>query len=278
MSSSAPDLHRATVDAVLAQAGRATLPYQRAHRPGPYGTAFWFNELLEETEDTETVRQVLLTASEPTRVDLAEVAIRPDLCDPAPSAEKLLMTDFADGWTHLDGLGVAVQSTAGLHAYADRKGWRWDTDQVTDGIAARAEDIALITATPVRAYALAHDGAPDTGARDQAVVVGALARAADGTVRWSARLPEGCSGAPVFYSVALGDDSAKLLCAGVLLPADGQGFGHHPVATFDRIRTALADLPRPGSAGRRRWWRRGRVSTGAGAHVAGAGSGRVRVP
>ncbi|MEV6834575.1 hypothetical protein AB0N17_08680 [Streptomyces sp. NPDC051133] len=257
MSSQAPDLHQATIDAILSYAGPATLPFQRAHARGPYGTMFWFNELLESTGDTDTVRQLLVTASEPARrVELAEVTIRPELCDPAPSAQKLLIRDFAGGWTHLDGLGVAVQPTAGLHAYAARKGWTWAADGIRDGLTARADDLSLITGTPVTAYALAHDVTGEDEDRDQAILVGSLARAADGSVRWSARLPEGCVGAPVFYSAPQDEDSFKLLCAGVLLPADDHGFGHHPVVTLDRILGALADSGPAERPRRRRWWRR----------------------
>ncbi|MET7286665.1 hypothetical protein [Streptomyces sp. NPDC005573] len=254
-SSQPPSLGKATIDAVLAHAGRATLAFQWAHHTGPYATMFWFNELLEVGEDTDTIRQFLLTASEVTRFSLAEVTLRPEMFDPGPTAEKLAMTDFAQGWTHLDGLGVAVQTTVGLHAYAARKGVRWDTQEITDGIAARAEDIAALTSDPVTAYALAHDVAPGTGKREQAIVVGALARASDGTIRWGGELPAGCVGAPVFYSVPMGDDSFRLVCAGLALPADGQAFGHHPIATFDTIRTALASLPTP-TPRPRRWWQR----------------------
>ncbi|MFF4571266.1 hypothetical protein [Streptomyces sp. NPDC001410] len=248
-----PSLEQATIDAVLGHASRVTLPFQRANRPGPYATAFWFNELVASDGDDETVRQYLVTAAEQTHMELAEVTIRPELCDPAPSAEKLVMTSFAQGWTHLDGLGVAVMPTGGLHTYADRKGWRWRTDEITDGIAARAEDIARITAEPITAYVLAHDVGAE-GERDQAVVVGALARAADGTIRWSTELPQGCVGAPVFFGLRLEGDSFKLVCAGVALAADDHGFGHHPVATFDRIRAALGTAVAPRE--RRRWWHR----------------------
>ncbi|MGW0879239.1 hypothetical protein [Streptomyces sp. NPDC002671] len=256
-----PSLHQATIDAIHSYAGRATLAFERANRPGPYGTLFWFNELLESTEEADTVRPLLVTAVEQTRYDVAEVAMRPELCDPAPSAERLLLTQFAQGWTELPGLGVAVQSAAFLRAYAADKGWQWNTHEITDGAAARAEDIARITTKPVTAYALAHDVAPRTGAREQAVVVGALARMKDGTIRWSTELPAGCVGAPVFYSTPHeedGPDSFMLVCAGVLLPADDKGFGHHPVATFDRIREALAALPvlEPSTPARRRWWQR----------------------
>ncbi|MFI7408364.1 hypothetical protein ACIBU0_06815 [Streptomyces sp. NPDC049627] len=259
-----PGLEQATVDAILGHAARATLPFQHAHRPGPYATAFWFNDLVGHDGDTDLVRQYLVTAAEATRMDLAEVTLRTQLGDPAPTADKLMMTDFSDGWIHLDGLGVAVQPAAGLHAYAERKGWRWTTDEITDGIAARTGDIVRIGADPTPAFALGHDVGED-GERHQAVAVGALARAADGTVRWGGELPEGFVGAPVFLSLSQGGDSFKLVCAGVILPADDHGFGHHPVARFDHIRESVREAPdtttptssAPAPAERpRRWWRR----------------------
>lgn len=238
-----PDLHGATIDAIIGHAGRATLPFQRANREERYATAFWFNELVESTSENESadevVRQYLVTAGEPTRVEMAEFTLRPELCAPAMSAEKLMMVDFAEGWIHLDGLGVAVMPTAGLHAHGARKGWLWTTDEITDGLAARDEDIANLGANPVAACLLGHDVAAGSGAREQAVVVGEVARGSDGGVRWVGRLPQGCVGAPVFIASPLSGNSFKLVCVGVALPGDG----HHAIATFDRIRTALRALP-----------------------------------
>ena len=54
----------------------------------------------------QVVRQYLVTAGGSARVELAEFTLRPDLCTPEMSAEKLMMIDFAEGWTHLGaGLG-----------------------------------------------------------------------------------------------------------------------------------------------------------------------------
>jgi hypothetical protein len=263
--STLPRLHTATVDAIVGHAGRATLPFQRAHREEQYATAFWFNELVESTAEGEVVRQFLMTASEPARIDIAEFTLRANLCAPAMSAEKLIMIDFADEWIHLGNLGVAVMPTAGLHAHSVRKGWQWTTDEITDGIAAKHEDISGLAAQPIAAYLLGHDVDAGTGAREQAVVVGTVERTGSGMVSWVGELPEGCVGAPVFTTTPLSGDSFKLVCLGAVLPGDG----HHPIATFDRIRAALralaADLssaPETATTAqraepRRRWWQRG---------------------
>lgn len=260
-----PNFHSATIDAIIGHAGRATLPFQRANREEEYATAFWFNELVESSDEGEAVRQYLVTAGEAARIELAEFTLRPELCEPAMSAEKLLMVDFSTGWTHLDGLGVAVMATTGLHAHGARKGWRWTTDEITDGIAATEEDLAALGTEPVLSYLLGHDVGPGSGARELVVAVGEITRDEKGDLRWAGKAPQGCVGAPVFIGIPRGEDSFKLACAGVLLP----GEGHHPVAPFDRVRTALRALtvetasapeaagPRPEErAPKQRWWRR----------------------
>ncbi|MFJ8859963.1 hypothetical protein ACIRD8_16190 [Streptomyces sp. NPDC102451] len=262
--------HDAIINAIMANAGRSTLAFAQAHADRWHGTAFWFNDLIDSTPDSEVISQYLVTAAEVTRYDLGELTLRPELCEPVGSAEKLLMTDFADGWTVLGDLGVAVMPTAGLHAHGSRKGWSWATDEITDGLAARHEDIARIGAEPLPAYILGHDvGEPD-GERLQAVVVGQVARGTDGHVRWDSTVPEGCAGAPVFVGEELGDDRLKLVCVGLVLPGGKQ----NRIATFDRIRTAVRESaagrgaepvtapavdpgPEGPEAGRRpSWWRR----------------------
>ncbi len=258
-----PDFHDAAIDAIVSHTGRSTLPFQRANRGEQHATAFWFNELVETTGEEEVVRQYLVTASGPASVELAEFTLRPDLCTPVMSAEKLMMIDFAEGWTHLGDLGVAVMPTTGLHAYSARKGWSWTTDEITDGIAATEEDIADLGEAPIAAYVLGH--ITEGGDREQAVVVGRVARTGDGTIQWVGDLPQGCVGAPVFIGAGLGGNSFKLVCVGVAVPSDGQ----HGIAPFDRIRAALRSLPSgippafDGTAARprtmeskRRWWQR----------------------
>ncbi|MCU7826854.1 hypothetical protein [Kitasatospora sp. DSM 101779] len=251
------------VNAVVQSAGRSTLPFQQANAGRNHGTAFRYNHLIGSTPDGETVRQYLVTAGALTRYDLAQWTLRAELCEPAMSAEQLLMTDFAAGWTHLDRLGVAVMPTAGLDAHAERKGWRWTTDEITEGLAASAQDVAAIGDGPVPAYLLGHDVGADAGERLQAVVGGAIARDADGVVRWDGPLPDGCAGGPVFIGLSLGDDRFRLLCVGLALPGEGA----NEIVTFDRIRTAVDGLAPvdghtsvdgPAEATLRRWWQRRR--------------------
>lgn len=237
------------VEALLGSAGRATLPFQEAERPRNYGTAFWYNHLLEDTAEREVFAQYLITAETLTDCDVAAFALRPELGDPAPSADFVVMTDFRTAWTRLPELGIAVMPAAVLHAYAERKGWRWDTDEITDGLAARNPDVATIGRGPVEAYVLGHD-VGEGQARKQGLVVGTVALDRRGRLRWAARMPVGCVGAPVFITLPVGGGQYRLVCLGVVLPGEDD----NEIAPFDRIREGIAALmERPF---RRHWWYR----------------------
>ncbi|MGW7331877.1 hypothetical protein ACWGIU_25470 [Streptomyces sp. NPDC054840] len=82
-----PPFHNAIIDAIMDHASRATLPFQRANRAEQHATAFWFNELVEETDEGSVVRQYLVTAGERTsgpRPDAAQ-SRTPSPARPAPA-------------------------------------------------------------------------------------------------------------------------------------------------------------------------------------------------
>ncbi|WNI23348.1 hypothetical protein [Streptomyces sp. ITFR-16] len=251
--------HGSLIDALLSSSRRATLPFQQAHRGDVFGTAFWFNDLVvgESADGGEVYRQFLVTAGALTRYDLAEIRLRPELSDSAMSANGLMMTRFQEGWIPLGDSGVSALPAGVLHALARRKGWAWATDEITDGVAAKAEDLALLGDGPVPAYVLGHDVGPDRTQREQAVVVGEVVRGGDGRgFVWTVPVPRGCVGAPVFAGLRLEGLRFRLVCLGVLLPGEGD---RHPVAGFDRIRAGVRALPeeRPApEAPRSRWWRK----------------------
>ncbi|MFD4031757.1 hypothetical protein ACFWVP_14840 [Streptomyces sp. NPDC058637] len=234
--------HDAIINAVMANAGRSTLAFKQANRDERHGTAFWFNDLVDSTPGAEVISQYLVTAAEVTRYDLGELTLRPELCAPAMSADKLLMTDFADGWTVLGDSGVAVMPTAGLHAHGTRKGWSWATDEITAGLAAHDDDIARIGTEPRPAYVLGHDVGETDGERPLAVIVGQVARGDDGHVHWGTTVPEGCAGGPVFVGEDLGGGRCKLICVGLVLPGEKQ----NRIATFDRVRSGIREAASAG--------------------------------
>ncbi len=150
---------------------------------------------------------------------------------------ELLMRHFADTWTRLPDLGIAVMPTAGLIAHAERKGWQWTTDEITEGLAAHEPDLAAIGIGSVPAYVLGHDVGPQRE-RIQGVVTGNVTRDTNGALRWDRAMPNGCAGAPVFIALPQGETQLKLLCVGVVLP----GPGANTIATFDQIRPAIRSM------------------------------------
>lgn len=148
------------------------------------------------------------------------------------------MPRFAQLWTHRADLGAAIMATQGRHEHVPAKGWRWATQEVTDGVAARAPEVAAIGELPISAFVLGHlVNEPSGSSRPLELVVGRVIRDGDRLV-FASPLPAGFVGAPVFCLQARGSDGGALQCLGLALPGDDR----HPVATFDRIRDAIADL------------------------------------
>ena len=229
----------AIVTTILTMASRATLPIREASGDRRSGTAFWFDDPDGALPGDQAAPQYLVTADALTRCDLGELLLRPGLCDPPARTDVLLMPGFADLWHRFGTLGAAVMPTAGLHAHAQRKGWRWSIDGIGEELAAREADTAAIGGSPVPAFVLGHPVEGPDRDRPQTVLTGAVFRCNDGLVRWDRATPDGCAGAPVFVASPDHPNGTGLVCAGLLLP----GTSGNTVATFDRIRRAVRDLP-----------------------------------
>lgn len=114
---------------------------------GPESCAFLFNDLLASDDDGETVATWILTVDALTYVDVGRFGIRPEMSeDGAPSADGVLVTKYEQTWYHFPDIGVAAMPMATLRNYSARKGWAWSTQEVTDGLAAQAQDIANLGA------------------------------------------------------------------------------------------------------------------------------------
>jgi hypothetical protein len=237
-------------DAVMDVAGRATLPLQAARADKNFATAFWYNDLVAVGDDRETIRQYLVTSEPHTRYEIGQFTLREGLVSPELPAEELVMPGFSRKWFRIPELGVAVMPTVDLHLHGERKGWSWSVQEVTEGLAARPEDIESLGAEPVSAYLLGHEvtepGTRHPG-RPQALLEGSVSRDGEGVVVWDGPLPSGCAGAPVFAGLPH-DQGLKLVCLGLALPGDPVR-----VAGFDVLRPAIHGLsPSP----KRHWWQR----------------------
>ncbi|MCW3815649.1 hypothetical protein ONA91_14410 [Micromonospora sp. DR5-3] len=220
--------------------GRAILPVSQFDRPGAaaggFGTAFFYTELVGSTDDGDVVHEWLLTADAAARAPYGEIGLRPSVTEPAGVAsDGILLPDFAGQWLHLPEVGLAAMPTGGLHGHAEDRGWRWRTQQVSDAVAAGADAVARVGAEPGSAFVLALGVAGD-GSRPLEAVVERVVRVGD-ELRVTTELPTGYVGAPVFGVEADPGGELALHCLGLVLPSVDGG---HPVATFDRIRSALA--------------------------------------
>jgi len=212
-------------NAVLKVAGRATLPFQAARADRSFGTAFWYNDLVEVAGERELIRQYLVAAERRTRYAIGQLTLREGLAEPEMPTDELVLPGFAKKWSRLGRLGVAVMPTTELHIHAERKGWRWTTDEITSGLAAQPADIAALGPEPVVAYLLGHEVVAEEGSkyphRPQVLLPGTVSRATpDAPVVWTGPLPDGCSGAPVFAGLPMPADQTKLVCLGLVLPAE----------------------------------------------------------
>ncbi|WP_225846178.1 hypothetical protein [Streptomyces sp. HPF1205] len=246
-----PSPDRVVSDAVTDVAGRATLPLQAARADRNFGTAFWYNDLIEVDDDRETIRQYLVTTEPHTRYEIGQFTLREGLISPELPADELVLPGFSRKWFRIEELGVAVMPTVDLHLHGERKGWTWSVQEVTDGLAARPEDIEALGPEPLPAYLLGHEVTePDSRhpGRPQTLLAGTVTRDAEGVVRWDGPLPEGCAGAPVFAGLPH-EQGLKLVCLGLVRPGEPA-----TLVTFDMLRPAIHHL----SPGRRRhWWQRG---------------------
>ncbi len=225
--------------------GRAILPLSRSDRPGAaadgFGTAFFYTELVGSTDDGDVLHEWLLTADVIANAPYGEIGLRPSVTEPADAAsEHIVMPDFANQWLRLPEVGVAAMPTGGLHGYAEDRGWRWRTQQVTDAVAAQADVIARVGADPSAAFVLAL-GVSDNGSRPLEAVIERVVRDGD-DLRVTTELPAGYVGAPVFGAEPRSEGELALHCLGLVLPGDGDG---HRVAKFDRIRSAIAAVVAP---------------------------------
>ena len=225
--------------------GRAILPLSRFGRPGAaadgFGTAFFYTEVVGTTDDGDVLHEWLLTADAIADAPHGEIGLRPSVKEPADAAsDAIVLPDFANRWLHLPEIGVAAMPTGGLHGYAEDRGWRWRTQQVTDAVAAPADAIARVGAEPSAAFVLAL-GVADDGSRPLEAVIERVVRDGD-NLRLTTELPAGYVGAPVFGTEALSDGELALRCLGLVLLGE---HGGHRIATFDRIRSALAAVVAP---------------------------------
>lgn len=207
---------------------------------GHESCAFLFNDLLASDGDGDTVATWILTADAMTYIDAGVFNIRPEMTeDGAPSAEQVIVTKYEQSWYHFPDIGVAAMPMAVLRDYSARKGWAWSTQEITDGLAANAHNIAGLGEVQHTILVLGHS----TDQRNRPLGV-AVARIdmRGGVPTFLGSADRGFIGAPAFVAFpkpATSDSNELLLkCIGVVLPGDAT----HPITTFDKIRPLLRQI------------------------------------
>lgn len=229
-------------DAIIDRLARATLAIEHPVG-GSKGTAFLYNHLVGSADGVDHVIELLVTADVFAQQEMLSFELRPDMIEPVgAAADVLIVKDVARSWTH-DPAGFAFVPSSFLHVHGGRKGWRWVTQELTDGFAARPDDLADIGAKPRRAFLLGHSVEDRT--RPLVLISNGVRRDDAGVVRWAGPAPDGTVGSPVFSLRRLDHDDVKVFCVGVLLA----GTQDNPVATFDAIRHAVARALPAGGAG-----------------------------
>jgi len=219
--------------------GRGTFPMSQI-ADGHESCAFLFNDLLASDDDGDTVATWILTADALTYSDFGAFGIRPEMTeDGMPSAKNVIVTEYGQTWYHFPDIGVAAMPMAVLRDYSARKGWAWSTQEVTDGLAASARDIADLGEEQHTTLAIGHPA--DQGSREPAVTVASIDMRG-GVATLLGEADRGFIGAPAFVAFPNPEssDSGELLikCIGVVLPGDAT----HPIATFDKIRPRLRQI------------------------------------
>lgn len=219
--------------------GRGTFPVSGI-ADGHESCAFLFNDLLASDEDGDTVATWILTADAMTYTDAGVLDIRPEMTeDGAPSAEKVVIREYEQTWYHFADIGVAAMPMAVLRDYSARKGWAWSTQEITDGLAADAQDIADLGQVQHTILVIGHP--TEQRNRPPGVAVARMDMRG-GVPTLLGRADRGFIGAPAFVAFpnpASSDSNSLLLkCVGVVLPGDAT----HPIATFDKIRPLLRQI------------------------------------
>jgi hypothetical protein len=235
--------HSHNVDAIarflIGLVGRGTFPMSQI-ADDHESCAFLFNDLLASDNDGDTVATWILTADATTYIDAGAFGIRPEMTeDGAPSAEKVIVTKYEQTWYHFPDIGVAAMPMAVLRDYSARKGWAWSTQEITDGLAADAHDIADLGEEQHTILVIGHP--TDQRNRPPGVAVARIDMRG-GVPALLGRADRGFIGAPAFVAFPrpASSDSNELLlkCIGVVLPGDAT----HSIATFDKIRPLLRQI------------------------------------
>jgi hypothetical protein len=174
--------------------GRALIPLMPGPNRAVGGTAFLYNHLLNRGsgDEPDTYATFLITARGMTTGEYGFLGIPRHMVSDPRAAEHLVFQGWSHAWQHPADARFALAALPYHHlaAHAERKGWTWCTDEVTDGMLHSGDHLA-VRRGELAAYGYEADGV-DVIARQQPVLRAVdIVRTGDGT--------PGISGAPASF-------------------------------------------------------------------------------
>jgi hypothetical protein len=237
--------------------GRALIPLMPGPNSAVGGTAFLYNHLLAAGSGDEPDEYVtfLITARGMTVGEYGFLGIPRHMVSDPGAAEHLVFQGWSHAWQHPAderfGFGLAALPYFHLAAHAERKGWSWQTDEITDGMLHAGDELAVWKGE-LAAYGYEADGAHGI-ARQQPVLRGVdIVPARDGTPGVSG-LPASFVGAPIVALTPRADGRLGFFVVGMVGEgeldvdtADGND-DEHPLRALIpavAIRSAVAEIYR----------------------------------
>jgi hypothetical protein len=227
---------------------RALLPVEPhpGHRGG--GTLFLFNYLIDHVAANEgshdRVVTFLVTSRSTAAGEVAALGLnRRMLDDPEVASDVLLFRGWSEQWDTFGGpeADIALLPFSRLEAHAHGRGWRWRTQEVTDGMLLNDLGVPIV-GNEIAAYGYDLQSGSRISQLEPVLHSVSFARLPDGSLVVVGP-PASFSGAPIVALTPRTDDSLRFVLVGMVgsnVAIDGQA--HLLFTPAPAIRDAAARL------------------------------------
>ena len=202
--------------------GQALIPLMPGPNRAVSGTAFLFNHLLASGsgEEPDAYVTFLITAPGMTTGETGFLGIPRHMVSDPGAAEYLVFSDWSHAWQHpaQERFGLAALPYYHLAAHAERKGWSWHTDEVTDGMLHSGDQLAVWRGE-LAAYGYEADGVDGIAHQQPVLRAVDIVPARDGSPGISG-VPASFVGAPIVALTPRADGKLGFFIVGMV--GDGQ--------------------------------------------------------
>ena len=197
---------------------RALIPLMSGPNRAVGGTTFLYNHLLTSGKGDEATAYVtfLITAPGMTTGDYGFFGIPRHMVSDPGAAEHLVSQGRSHAWQRPadERVGLAALPYYHLAAHAERKGWSWCTDEVTDGTLYSGGHLAVWRGE-LAVYGYEADGAEGI-ARQQPVLRAVDIVSADGGTPGVSGVPASFVGAPIVALTPRADGNLGFFVVGMV--------------------------------------------------------------